>query len=341
MGHIMKAAKIHYLKYLSIVFVLFMAIESKALPALRLSKSHQSIDCTSIHSSSLGELADLIHKVNVFSEDGKDPREVQRRDGESRVFSAVVGVAPAQPIPHPDKIDEKTGEPLMITGASATGFMVSPCYALTNYHVVFGGSKAPNKDDFKMSVYVKTNEDKKGYAMTEASPVVWGDYNKSGHVKDDWALVKLNVCAGKQTGWFNMATLGSGVIDPQSLSMAGYPGDKDAQKLWIDKKCSMRNWDQNIGVWSHDCASRAGASGSPIFAFDQKGVPQLVAMNAASNSSSEEILTKYESAHANLAVPVENFFDKIFDFISSDIKSYGSGNPARTFSQAQVENKEI
>ncbi|WP_447412482.1 hypothetical protein, partial [Clostridium perfringens] len=84
---------------------------------------------------------------------------------------------------------------------------VSPCYALTNYHVLFG-NRTLTPDP--MSAYVVTVRfalaDRDGRAITSPGRVRYaGSLDGSA---PDVALVRLDGCPGRQLGWYDLAAAG-------------------------------------------------------------------------------------------------------------------------------------
>jgi hypothetical protein len=90
-----------------------------------------------------------------------------------------------------------------------TGFLFgSPCYVMSNFHVVFGerfykkfvlGQKvdmsnnllAKERVRFKVGV---TSDPSRFRDEVEATPVVWGDFSDALNPANDWALLKLERC---------------------------------------------------------------------------------------------------------------------------------------------------
>ena len=77
-----------------------------------------------------------------------------------------------------------------------TGFLVSPCYAITNAHVVFGDQLEPlSADKYAMIFRVGVSAFKPFLGNTIATPVVWGKQTKN-RGQNDWVLLRLRSCIG-------------------------------------------------------------------------------------------------------------------------------------------------
>ena len=165
-----------------------------------------------------------------------------------------------------------------------TAFLVSPCYILTAYHVVFGyrlgvmkGKEQPEQDvSATFSV---------GGKRSRAVPVKYGQF--SMFPGRDWALLQLEPDAGHRClgeepniGWVRLAPLAPAIAKKKSLSVASYPSDKSLASLWRQDKCHFFEIEHDIdndGMWTTDCATRPRSSGAPIF-FVADGVLNVVAV---------------------------------------------------------------
>jgi V8-like Glu-specific endopeptidase len=259
----------------------------------------------------------MLHKAAVFSDDPNtihDPRYAQTQTGSGKMFGPIGLIATNHPVPH------QVGTTVISNNDMATAFLVSPCYILTNYHVVFGNrNMSPEKDrDYSMTF-------RAGGKTSRAVPEKYGEFYRFGG--RDWALLRLysdaeHPCLGEDSniGWVQLAPLKTQDAADKSLSIAGYPGDKSAMSLWRQDSCHLFQKQQDIdndGVWTTDCATRPRSSGSPIF-FIQDDVLNVVAIMAGHVGivADNEILPRWDPDRANLALDIGKIISSDPDFLS-------------------------
>jgi hypothetical protein len=182
-----------------------------------------------INGADAAESSSLMHRINIFAVDGHDPRVKQSRSGDGAAFAPIVGIESPKLTLQAD--------PRFVEGkrrSSATGFLVSPCYALTNFHVAFGTTGQGNTEDHQ-SLFFTTDELK--YTKITTQAVVWGDFYSTE--SEDWILLKLDTCVGNSIGWLEIDLRRSGELYNKEVAMAGYPGDKPASFLLDTSKLSI------------------------------------------------------------------------------------------------------
>lgn len=89
-----------------------------------------------------------------------------------------------------------------------TGFLISPCYALTAHHVVYGDDITPEPGiDYRMKFRAGTSETAPFAGNTTATLVTSGFRDDSS--RNDWALLRLTNCIGKQPeiGWLETSNM--------------------------------------------------------------------------------------------------------------------------------------
>ena len=171
----------------------------------------------------------FLHRVTVFSDDPNsihDPRHVQPQTGADKMFAPIGLIWTNHP--QPDQGTAHTSHLHM-----GTAFLVSPCYVLTAYHVVFGyrtgfrhGEQQPEQEvSATFGVGGKT---------AHAVPVKYGRF--SMFPGQDWALLRIEPerghrCLGEHPniGWLQLAPLPASTATKKSLSVAGYPADKSSR----------------------------------------------------------------------------------------------------------------
>jgi V8-like Glu-specific endopeptidase len=221
-----------------------------------------------------------------------------------------------------------------------TAFLVSPCFVLTAYHVVFGYRTGFRKGKVEAEQDVSATFSVGG-KTSRAVPVKYGRFSMfSGQ---DWALLRLEPDAGRRClgedpniGWVRLAPLAPATATNKSLSVAGYPADKNRASLWRQDTCHVyeRYHDiDNDGLWTTDCATRPRSSGSPIF-FVKDGVLNVVAVMSGhlGNVADNKILPKWNPKRANFALDIGKIIASDPDFlklIETDIDRSHRPNPAR------------
>ncbi|HEX7760377.1 MAG TPA: serine protease [Caulobacteraceae bacterium] len=270
-----------------------------------------------------GALAASQAAANVFAADGRDPRRVQSRSGQAHAFAAIGIVRNNQPIAMLDD-DER----LLYARGEATAFLVSPCYAVTNYHAVFGEDSGPTERDSDHSVTFSVGDragDRGFKVWVRGVPVFWGDFREDQQ-GEDWAVLRLDRCVGAdaEIGWLDLAPRPVAALSHASLSIAGYPGDKDQGVLWRADDCRVTARPREPGLWSSDCAASPGASGSPVF-LSQNGALKIVGIMEGAENDRPEVQRRYAPRLANLVVDVSGILrrDDVRTAIDADIRSLG------------------
>jgi hypothetical protein len=279
----------------------------------------------------------LFQRVAVFSDAPNsihDPRHRQSQTGADKMFAPIGLIWTNHP--QPDQGAAARSDLHM-----GTAFLVSPCYILTAYHVVFGyrfGFRQGKQEEAEQDVSATFSV---GGKRSRAVPAKYGRF--SMFPGRDWVLLRLEPDAGHQClgqdpniGWVRLASLAPPIATTKLLSVAGYPSDKDLASLWRQDKChffEMHHDIENDGLWTTDCATRPRSSGSPIF-FVEGGVLNVVAIMSGhlGTSVDNEILPKWDPNRANLALDVGKIIASDRDFlklIETDIERFHQPNPAR------------
>ena len=190
-----------------------------------------------------------------------------------------------------------------------SGFMISPCHVLTNYHVAFGSDSAqPVKDKrvrFSLGVAGKSGTE------TFAGTVVGfgDDFLPTRNRYDDWALIRLDSSPGEKYGWFNIAATPFPAVRQLELVSAGFPADKPASTLWGD---SCRIPDRENYGWITNCILVPGSSGGPIATRTQRGEYVVVGMNSGFHVN-RGLVSKSEVRRdkLNIATPISGLYDRV------------------------------
>ena len=272
----------------------------------------------------------LLRRVNLFSVDAQnpvDPRHAQSQTGMDKMFAPIGMIVTNHPVPDDDSPSAASHY------RAGTAFLVSPCYIITAYHVIFGGRMTRPDPDQDYSATFRI-----AGMRLRAAPVEYGEvYRFTGR---DWVLLRLDSgadhpCAGEKLGWTGMAPLTTADARQMTVSIAGYPGDKPANALWRQDACRLYEKNGNIdfdGMWTTDCATLPRASGSPIF-FIRDGVLNVVAlMHGHIGNETPEVLPHWDPSRANLALDVGKIVSAdphLMEIIEQDIARFGKPNPAQ------------
>ncbi len=222
-----------------------------------------------------------------------------------------------------------------------TASLVSPCYVLTAYHVVFGyrlGFRKGMREEAEQDVSATFSVSGK---RSRAVPAKYGQFSR--FTGRDWVLLRLEPEAGHRClgedpniGWVRLAPLAPATAPKKSLSVAGYPADKGRTSLWRQDRCHFFELSRDIdndGLWTTDCATRPRASGSPIF-FVEDGLLNVVAIMSGhrGNVADNEILPEWDPSRANLALDIGKIISSdqdVLKLIQTDIDRFHQPNPAR------------
>ncbi|MGE3719987.1 MAG: serine protease [Bauldia sp.] len=256
--------------------------------------------------------------ANLFGPGGVDPRYIQPRNGAFAAFRPIGLITVFQPA-------ERVEDEVLSSG---TGFMVSPCYALTTHHVAFGDDEKATIAEGETQFHV-AEADGFGTRPVGAKPAVWGPYLRTGNDADDWALMRLDECVGRETGWLELAD-STEELPRDRLFIAGFPFDREDRFLWSSGGCRLFRPDpgdpESGDTFYHNCASVSGNSGGPLFTATGNGL-LVYAINEAEFASGPRVFGRYAETRANIAVDIRYVLPHIRDIIAED--AAGTANPAR------------
>jgi hypothetical protein len=259
-------------------------------------------------------------RANLFSPNGSFPLAAVDRSGEP--YSSIALVQSAAPVPPA----ENSAESILVRG---TGFMVSPCYALTAFHVVFGVTrKAPDTRVAQDAWISLGQEGQQGfsYSRLAAKAVRWGDFVHDQ--SQDWVLLKVANCPGKdpRIGWLALATGASNQLGRGIASTAGFDGAFPSDELVGQTNCYMAHPPGSSMIIHHYCASRPGLSGAPIFTNGPQGA-EVQAIASREQNPNSTVLPVGASSYANIATFVPEVLARsgIQAMIEADIVKAGRG----------------
>ena len=274
----------------------------------------------------------LLQRVNLFSSDPQnpvDPRHTQSQTGVEKVFAPIGLIVTNHLLPDDDSLSAASHY------HAGTAFLVSPCYVLTAYHVIFGSRRSRPDPDQDYSATFRV-----AGVKSRAMPVEYGElYRFTGR---DWVLLRLDSdadhpCAGEnpEIGWTRLAPLKTADATQMTVSIASYPGDKPATELWRQDSCRLYEKSGNIdndGMWTTDCATLPRASGSPIFFLRDSVLNVVALMHGHEGNETTEVLPHWDPSRANLALDVGKIVSSdphFMEMIEQDIARFGKPNPAQ------------
>lgn len=274
----------------------------------------------------------LAIKIAVFSDDAKsfhDPRFTVA-DVDQLPMLAPIGHATTMDqvlLQRPDDTPtDDVGKRYGIT--SGTVFMVSPCIALTNYHVVFGQTieqTGSARHDYRVKVSISG---KTGVGI----PFTWGDFARGP--ENDWAAIRVTPCIGRSVGWLSVTYTKQNL--PREVTILGFYRDIDYSAL-AGQDCVLIEKSSSAKIWRTNCAIEHGTSGSPIGIFD-RGLFRPTAMAFAMTRYKTQTFT-YDSQDANFAIDLSKVFldaPNLALTIANDVKAYALPNPANVPPDRQI-----
>jgi V8-like Glu-specific endopeptidase len=244
----------------------------------------------------------LLWNVNVFSDDPNkphDPRHAPVNAEWVRRLAPIGVIETNSAVPLQDQDIARTK--LATARTKGTAFMISPCYALTNFHAVFGALNAApefSRNDYSVTATFDN-------IKAKGTPVVWGRFYET--ITQDWAVIRLDPCVGQTTGWFSVALFTSN--NPLGLTYSSYGFPDQSFNLTGQDNCHLIRRISNGFQYETDCSSRPGSSGAPIGLFSN-GRFWVQAMVSGTSSSQERpgVLMQYDISNANLAVDMYALF---------------------------------
>ena len=273
---------------------------------------------------------ELLQMVSVISENGRDPREFQKRDGAGNPFAPIGTIESAAPINI-----AAAGTPPEMVISKASAFLVGPCLLLTNAHVISGNAAGPIEGT-KYSMNFRAGEEGTPNAESASGEVVaYGDLTNGYNSNEDWALVELkprasdNTCIGERLGWYNLPAVRPEVIAAGRYIAAGFFVDRSRTALSIQKNCKILPASLSPESLMRTTSPTVhGGSGGPIFQLSKSGAPNAFGMLAESADGSGTIYKTLNPKSVNHGVDLPAVRIQIMARIAADIK--GKRNPLDT-----------
>jgi V8-like Glu-specific endopeptidase len=165
-----------------------------------------------------------------------------------------------------------------------------------------------------------------GDISSTATYIWWGTNDPATYRGDDWALLRLHDPLGNSAGWMGVRgmDLSDYLHDPRFYA-AGYSSDfRGGDSASWEKGCVFTKVDVGRHVFLHNCDSTCGASGGPIFEYDDVNQPlsnHIVALQVAEfrDGGEESLLhVPYSDDKANIAVPASAFIETLKQIIAGE-----------------------
>ncbi len=217
-----------------------------------------------------------------------------------------------------DRINSPLGQALNAVGVislpeypnhpyEATGFLVSRCHVLTNFHVVYPDAKTKGIEKNKRVNFSvgqpaspnKSRDKSASFQFVDVSGTVIAARNDDNNATD-WAVIKLDQRIGetiKPLPILQIARPSMYISDndgrPLKLVTAGFPADKtrmgqNLSRLWGDVNCM--SWGLgHLGDLQVTCQSKSGQSGSPIIYESEEETYYALGMIAGIKYISEDL----------------------------------------------------
>lgn len=200
-----------------------------------------------------------------------------------------------------------------------TGFLVSECHVLTAKHIISDKKSALGRRvRFKVGLQSGKTVSSEGNVIADGTfDVRARRTNPTLGRDDDWMLVALDECIGRELGYLNISSAGHTVSTAASLPLrsAGYPNGHQAQ-LVIDPSCKV--WTELGKEWLHDCSTFPGDSGGPLFReVSAGGRIELCLLGMITSGWSEREKGVF---YSNRATKVSYLADKLEQYVGSELR---------------------
>jgi hypothetical protein len=221
-----------------------------------------------------------------------DPRAIiNRLDPNYRQFNAVGMVYPIA----------KTDGVVVMSKYRGSGFMISPCHLLTNYHVAFEATRKEVMFDVGQPASDIAAFAYRGVGRILDAGPFWADAD----TVDDWALVKLidpktgrSQNLGDTVGFLPFVSAPPDSIVNRPLTSAGFPGSMNAG-LVGHIGCRLARVDADRR-WRMACSMTEGQSGGPVTLRTADRGEVLIAINSAKPDGRSGLVSTEEVRLSNL-----------------------------------------
>jgi hypothetical protein len=147
--------------------------------------------------------------------------------------------------------------------SEANGVIVSPCYVLTNHHVLFGDESKPS--DQVREVYVYIGRGKVAFKSRLHGMAVNRSRETEGD-REDYALVFVPICPGKVVGWVETKALTAQALSKEKFTLAAIPASSAEGKIEL-QACIGKGIEGGSGRVLTSCVTKPGHSGGAILMY--------------------------------------------------------------------------
>jgi V8-like Glu-specific endopeptidase len=201
---------------------------------------------------------------------------------------------------------------LIISNSQCTAALIGPCQILTAAHCLI--SEQTQSPINHTMTFISHGDN---YRANLISHYYTLPQNHFLHEENDWVISILDRSIGNEIGWFNVALQGptSKILGP--FNIAGYNSDLfEGIKLTNDSEVTS-HYIYNNNIMSLEANTFTGASGAPIWQFDENSIPVIYGIH----------------------VGAEMDFDlSTGDFIQKELKEYSASEKADGIASEQFWN---
>lgn len=211
--------------------------------------------------------------------------------------------------------EEETGKPKYGHG---TAFLVSPCYAISNFHVVYG-EKLPYDRSLNYTMRFNAgpvaDPNSIPFAITAEHTVVKfaGPYREDN--AGDWVVLKLDRCLGgppTNLGWFETLSAPKEKLVGLPVGIAGFPGDKKYGTLWFGLG-KVTGMSESNGLMMYSAPTSYGQSGGIVFVMTKDKSIKVIGVNARQRvypGDTNNVFDTYSDYRANEFVAIGDIVDR-------------------------------
>jgi hypothetical protein len=217
-------------------------------------------------------------------------------------------------------------------GVGGTAFLIGACHALTAHHVAFpkdlataaGRAGVGRASKAQFLVGADPARPRQFASRSGVRVVAKGRFSDADYagMAGDWALLKLEVCLGRQYGFLKLGRVAADSPMPTgALMVAGYPRSRaHLPGITVERGCRARDHGPVNGLVGIDCAFESGMSGAPVLEHQRGRGWQVVGMVQQTLGSVDGILPDYSMLHRNQMLSVSAFRKEVEDALRAEAR---------------------
>jgi len=210
------------------------------------------------------------------------------------------------------------------TRRRCTASMISPYWAITAAHCVYGGGDWYS--NWRLWKHVHSCSDANSDNMYTVTKVVaFQQYTQAS--RNDWdtrfswdiAFLRLNKPAGNELGWFGFG-YDTGFSGHVYFNIISYPSDKpDCRKFF--QSCTYSEWDGDHQQITYECDMSGGSAGSPVYRYKSGAGEVIYAIHAYSGCYDTDGILR--AGVCNLAPRItKSKFNAICGYVEQDTANH-------------------